>query len=160
MMNEKFSPYEQSMMQIALKQAKTAQEKGEVPIGAALYVPELKETLSFGNQTRQLCSVTAHAEILCLQAACQKIQNYRLNGAVMFVTLEPCLMCLGALLQARISKLYIAAKDSRPCSIHRHMNLFESQFFNHKIHCEYGLAQQESETLLKEFFDGKRQSRK
>jgi tRNA(adenine34) deaminase len=160
MIEKKFSPYyHESIMQIALEKAKEAGVQDEVPIGAALFVPGLNEIISYGNQTRHLSMITAHAEILCLQDACKKTQNYRLNGSIMYLTLEPCLMCLGALLQARVSKVFIAAKDSRTCSIHRSINLFDSHFFNHKIECQYGLGQLESEQLLKEFFDGKRQKK-
>ena len=144
------------LMQEALNQAEYALKIGEIPIGATLYIPEDNIFFSSGNSTIADHDVTSHAEISCIRQASKHYKNHRLNNSILFVTLAPCIMCTGALIQARVTEIYIAVKDSRENSIHKEMNLFQSHYFNHKIKTHYGLLKEQSEILLRTFFDGKR----
>ena len=140
-------------MQQAIFHAQQALNDGEVPIGAVLVNSEGQE-LAFGyNQSIKRSDPTAHAEIQCLRLACTALQNYRLpDGCCLYVTLEPCVMCMGALLHARLSNIVIATRDTRKNSIHRDINLFQSSYFNHKINAFYGCLENEAKELLNKFF--------
>lgn len=142
-------------MGLALEQAKQAEALGEVPIGAVIVGPQGLIATGF-NQPCMLADPTAHAEIIALRAACLSLKNYRLGKEfTLYVTLEPCLMCTGALIQSRIGRVVFAAQDSRPQSIHRQHNLFQSQSFNHHISVQSGVRADEAQEILAAFF-GKR----
>jgi tRNA(adenine34) deaminase len=144
-------------MKIALDEAQKALDHGEVPVGCVIVGPN-DEILGKGfNCPISTHDVTAHAEIIAIRQACDSIKNYRLpKGSRIYVTLEPCLMCTGALLQSRISSLHISTIDSRKNSIHREIDLFNSEYFNHKIEIHYGNKQSESKKLLDDFFSQRR----
>lgn len=159
MINE-FTTLDQNMMTLALQEASQAKLNAEIPVGAALYLPNIKQYFLAGNQTIKDMCVTSHAEILCLKMASKAISNHRLPGSILYVTLEPCIMCVGALLQARVEKIIVATRDTRENSIHQHIDLFQSPYFNHKIKIHYGLLEEESKKLLKDFFDERRKAKK
>lgn len=144
-------------MNLALEEAEKALQSGEVPVGCIIVGPDNQIIAKGYNSPISTNDVTAHAEVLALKQACQSIKNYRFpKGTRVYVTLEPCLMCTGALLQARISSLHIATIDSRKNSIHREIDLFNSHYFNHKIEIHYGIKQTESKNLLDNFFSQRR----
>lgn len=147
---------DQLYMGLALEQARKAEQHGEVPIGAVIVSPEGLYASGF-NQPCLSHDPTAHAEIIALRQACLKKENYRLGkDFTLYVTLEPCMMCAGALLQARLGRLVFGAEDSRPQSIHRQYNLFQSESFNHQITTHSGVRSQECQQLLTEFFARRR----
>jgi tRNA(adenine34) deaminase len=139
----------------ALECAKQAKTLGEVPIGAVL-VLENVVLAQGGNQSIQTCDPSAHAEIVVLRQAAKKIGNYRLPGAVLYVTLEPCIMCWGAMLQARIAKVVFAAKDAK-FGVCKHSFLHHiSERANHRLEYCGGLMQEEATILLQQFFKERR----
>lgn len=142
-------------MQIALEQAVIAGQKGEVPVGA---VVELNgEIIGTGhNQNRSLNDPSAHAEIIALRNAARHIGNYRLNGASLYVTLEPCVMCAGAILHARIKRVIYAAADERWGAAGSVANVLESPLLNHQCAITAGIAKQQAGSLLKDFFTARR----
>jgi tRNA(adenine34) deaminase len=144
-------------MNQALDLARNALAHGEVPIGCLL-VDDNDRILGTGfNKTITCCDPTAHAEIVALRQACQHEKNYRLSKSVTaYVTLEPCLMCAGAFLHARLERLVIAAKDSRAHSIHKTIDLYSGQYGNHKISVEPGLCAIEAQEILTQFFKDRR----
>jgi len=143
-------------MQEALAQARIAAERGEVPVGAVL-VDAAGEMLAAGhNQPIGACDPSAHAEIVTLRAAAQKLKNYRLPGTTLYVTLEPCTMCVGALVHARIERLVYAATEPRTGAIESAQRLFESGEYNHRPALEGGLLADESSRLLTKFFRARR----
>ncbi len=145
-------------MQHALKLAQKAEQEGEVPVGAVI-IEDGKIIGEGWNQTIQLNDPTAHAEMVALRKAGQTKQNYRLNNLTMFVTLEPCAMCAGALVHSRLSKIIIASKDPRTGCAGSLMNLLQHDSLNHKLEIEFGLLQQESSQLISQFFKNKRQNK-
>ncbi len=143
-------------MQQAYAQAVRAQKEGEVPIGAVLVGPA-DELLGLGfNQVIQGKDPTLHAEIVAIRNASQFIHNYRLVNTTLYVTLEPCYMCTGALVHARISRLVYATKDTRVGACSALLNLLETQGLNHRIHVENGVLQEPCAVLLRDFFREKR----
>jgi tRNA(adenine34) deaminase len=146
----------EQFMRIALNQAELALMHNEIPIGCIIVDKEEKIIGLGHNAPIMLNDPTAHAEINSLRQACLHQKNYRLTGCTVYVTLEPCMMCTGALLQARVEKIIIAAKDTRAHSIHKQLDLFQSSFFNHRIHVEYGYLEERAKELIDNFFKGRR----
>ena len=142
--NEKF-------MKEALKQAKKAYDKLEVPVGAVI-VKDGKIIARAHNLKETKYDTTKHAEILAIQKASKKLESWRLLDCEMYVTLEPCSMCAGAMINARIKKVYIGASDEKTGAVGSVFNLFEDYTFNHKVEVEKGILQTECENLLKDFF--------
>ena len=142
-------------MQLALEQAQLAWQAGEVPVGA---VVELNgEIIGSGfNLNRSSNDPSAHAEIIALRAAAQTIGNYRLSGANLYVTLEPCVMCAGAILHARIKHVIYATADERWGAAGSVANVLQSPLLNH--HCEVtsGILKQQAASLLQDFFKARR----
>ena len=142
-------------MEEALKEAKKALEKGEVPIGAVVVLG--KDIVGRGyNQPITKNDPTAHAEIMALRDASMNLKNYRLKDTLVYSTLEPCLMCAGALVHARIKKLFYSASDLKSGVIENNGSLMQSAFLNHKISYEGGILKEESSKILKNFFLNKR----
>ena len=142
-------------MEEALKEAKKALEKGEVPIGAVVVLGE--DIIGRGyNQPITKNDPTAHAEIMALRDASINLKNYRLKDTLVYTTLEPCLMCAGALVHARIKKLFYSASDPKSGVIENNGSLIHSAFLNHKISYEGGILKEESSRILKTFFLKKR----
>jgi len=151
------SPLErdQYWMRHALALANKAAAEGEVPVGAVLV--SNNQLIAQGYNTPiQACDPTAHAEINALRMAANKQQNYRLLGNTLYVTLEPCLMCLGALIHARIQRLVFGALDAKTGAIASQFSLLDTKAHNHQIDWEGGCLAEESEVLLKEFFQRRR----
>ena len=144
-----------SFMEEALIEAKKALKKGEVPVGAVVVLEE--NIIGRGyNQTITKNDPTAHAEIMALRDAAVNLENYRLKDTLVYTTLEPCLMCAGALVHARIKKLIYSASDPKSGVIESNGNLMQSAFLNHKISYEGGILKEESSEILKNFFLKKR----
>ena len=144
-----------SFMEEALIEAKKALKKGEVPVGAVVVLEE--NVIGRGyNQSITKNDPTAHAEIMALKDAAMNLKNYRLKDTLVYTTLEPCLMCAGALVHARIKKLIYSASDPKSGVIESNGNLMQSAFLNHKISYEGGILKEESSEILKNFFLKKR----
>ena len=143
------------LMREALVQAKKALKKGEVPIGAVVVLGD--EIIGRGyNQPITTRDPTAHAEIIALKEASNRLDNYRLNEAIIYTTLEPCFMCSGALVHARIKKIIFAAQDTKSGVVVNNGGLLQSEFLNHKVSFEGGILEKEASKLLKNFFLEKR----
>ena len=141
-------------MQQALKCAETAQGKDEVPIGAVI-VKNNKIVARGHNKSITLKDTTAHAEIIAIRKACKKLNNYRLNDCSIYVTIEPCSMCMGALILARIKNLYFGAKDIKAGACGSIVDISKAKT-NHKIKIYSGLLEQDCAKIIKEFFKNKR----
>jgi tRNA(adenine34) deaminase len=142
-------------MQLAINQAKQAIASNEVPVGA-IVVKDNKVIGAGFNSVIRDHSVVAHAEINAIHAASQTINNYRLANCDLYVTLEPCHMCAKAIVDARIDNVYFAAFEPKTGSIVSIDNFFDKKFLNHKVNYVSGLMQDESATLLKDFFRARR----
>ena len=129
-----------------------------MPVGAVI-VKDNKIIARAHNSKETKCDATNHAEILAIQKACKKLGAWRLSDCDMYVTLEPCPMCAGALIQARIRKLYIGTQDDKTGACGSVLNLLEYKF-NHKIEIEQYILKEECETILKTFFKQLRQRKK
>lgn len=147
-------------MRQALMQAQIAADKDEVPVGAVL-VDSAGELIAAGhNQPITTCDPSAHAEIVVLRAAAQKLGNYRLPDTTLYVTLEPCTMCVGALVHARVGRLVYGAAEPKTGAIESAQRLFETGKFNHQPELEAGVLANECSALLSQFFAKKRSARK
>jgi tRNA(adenine34) deaminase len=143
-------------MQVALAQAVLAQQLGEVPVGAVL-VDARGEQLATGfNRTIIDHDPTAHAEIVALRAGAKQVQNYRLPGASLYVTLEPCAMCLGAMLHARLARVVFGAPDPKTGVCGSVLNLALEKQLNHHTQVEGGVLAQECGDTLRQFFKERR----
>ena len=142
-------------MQQALLLAHEAQANGEVPVGALVVMDDAVIATGY-NSPISLHDPTAHAEVVALRSAAQHQGNYRLPGSTLFVTLEPCLMCLGAILHARVARVVFGAYDPRAGMISSVIPYQTLNRLQHKIHCEGGVLQAECSALLKSFFADKR----
>ena len=142
-------------MKIALNQASIGMNLGEVPVGAVI-TKDYKVISQEHNSPILENDPTAHAEIKALRSASKKLNNYRLNDCDLYVTLEPCLMCLGALIHSRIRRIIIAAEDKKTGVIVNNGCLVNSIFFNHKIEVTTGILAEESSAMLTNFFKERR----
>jgi tRNA(adenine34) deaminase len=143
------------LMRVALELARKAGEAGEVPVGAV--IADADEILaSAGNSPIARHDPTAHAEVLALRAACERVANYRLPGKTAYVTLEPCPMCAGALVHARIERLVFAAPDPKSGACGSVMDIARDPRLNHRLRVDAGLLADESAALLREFFEARR----
>lgn len=138
-------------MKKALKEAEKAYKKLEVPVGAII-VKDGKIIARAYNQKESKTDTTKHAEILAIQKASKKLKSWRLIDCEMYVTLEPCTMCAGAIIHSRIKKVYIGAMDEKTGAVGSVLNLFEDYKFNHKPEVEKGILKEDCESLLKQFF--------
>ncbi len=142
-------------MKQALICAKKAFMLDEVPIGAVI-VKDGKIISRGFNKSITSNDTTAHAEIVALRKACKKLGNYRLNGCTVYVTVEPCAMCAGALIWARVEKIIFGAYDSKAGACGSVFNITDEKKLNHKIQVSGGLLQEECATIMKEFFKNRR----
>lgn len=147
-------------MRAALAAAVSALTLDEVPIGACVAHANGEILAVAGNRTRTDCDPTAHAEILALRAAAKFIGNYRLTEMVVYSTIEPCAMCAGALIQARVKKLVYGAPDKRFGAVHSKFELCDSSSLNHQIEIVSGVLEPECRNLMQSFFQKKRQRKK
>ncbi|RBP48615.1 tRNA-adenosine deaminase [Arenicella xantha] len=142
-------------MQRALVLARHAETVGEVPVGAIL----VRDNNVIGegfNQPISQQDPTAHAEINALRAACNHAQNYRLPDATLYVTLEPCAMCAGALIHARVKRVVIATAEPRAGAGGSVLNILQNEQLNHQCEVEFGVYQQDSADMLRAFFRSRR----
>lgn len=153
-MPEPDSPHEYWMTQ-ALDLARQAEAAGEVPVGALVMLDG--ECIGEGwNRPIGANDPTAHAEVIALRAACQHQKNYRLPGAVLYVTLEPCAMCAGAIIQARVSHVVYGATDPKAGAVGSVFSILGTERLNHVVTCTGGVLAEESSTLLQGFFRARR----
>ncbi len=148
----------EKFMKEAIKEAKKAAEKLEVPVGCVI-VKDGKIIARGHNQKETKLDTTKHAEIIAIQKASKKLEAWRLLNCEMYVTLEPCSMCAGAILQARIKKIYIGAMDEKTGACGSVLNLLQNYPFNHKVEIETKVEKEECEKILKEFFKKLRNSK-
>ena len=148
-------PNDEYFMAEALKEAQKAYEEGEVPIGAVI-VKNDKIIARGYNRSITTHDPTAHAEIIAIREACQEIENYRLLDTSLYVTLEPCMMCAGSFIHARIKRVIYGAGDSRHGALNTQIKLNEVAGFNHQIEITPHILQKECQTLLKNFFKERR----
>ena len=142
-------------MEMALEEARRAALEGEVPVGAVA-VLDGRLVARNHNRTLQLCDPTAHAEILVLREAALRIGNYRLNGLGLLVTLEPCPMCAGAMVWARISRLVYGATDEKGGAVESKLAVLQPGLLNHTVEVIRGPGSEESTRLLQAFFSERR----
>ncbi len=142
-------------MQLALEEAHKAAQEEEVPVGAVA-VLEGELVAREHNRSIQLHDPTGHAEILVLREAGQKLSNYRLKNLEIYVTLEPCAMCAGAMLWARIQQLVFGARDEKAGAVFSKASLLSEGRFNHTVQVVEGILAQPSREILQEFFAGRR----
>jgi tRNA(adenine34) deaminase len=143
-------------MKLALSGAKKAEKKNEIPIGAVLVADNGELLASEHNRTIALNDPTAHAEILALRSAAAKVGNYRLLKTTLYVTVEPCPMCMGALLHARVSKVVFGTRDPKWGAAGSLYNLAEDHRFNHQLEVVEGICKSECRKLMQDFFREKR----
>jgi tRNA(adenine34) deaminase len=144
-------------MELALKEAEKAEQIGEVPVGAVL-VSENGEILSAAhNQTIKLVDPTAHAEVIALRKAALKINNYRLLNTTLYVTVEPCIMCMGAIVHARISRVVFGATDPKWGAAGSLYNYAEDDRLNHRVEITAGVRAEDCRRLMQDFFRAKRE---
>jgi tRNA(adenine34) deaminase len=143
-------------MKLAINEAKKAGQKAEVPVGAVL-VAESGDILSIShNQVITLADPTAHAEILVLREAAQKVLNYRLLGTTLYVTIEPCIMCMGVIIHARVARVVFGANDLKWGASGSLYNFAEDVRLNHRPEIIQGVCQDECREMMQEFFRSKR----
>jgi tRNA(adenine34) deaminase len=142
-------------MHLAIVQAQSAALRGEVPVGA-LVVLEERILAAAGNRTISDCDPTAHAEIVALREAARKTGNHRLIGASIYVTVEPCAMCAGALIQARVARLIYGADEPKGGAIRTCMQVLNAPALNHRVEVTSGVLAEESVELLQSFFSARR----
>ena len=148
--------FDERWMRQALSAATEAQRRGEVPVGTC--VVNGKTLLSVaGNRTRTDCDPTAHAEIVALREAARLIGNYRLTEVVVYSTIEPCAMCAGALIQARVRRLVYGAPDERAGAVESRYRICDTDFLNHRIEIRSGVLEAECRGLMQEFFRSRRE---
>lgn len=149
---------DEELMRAALTEARKAMASDEVPIGAVIAVGEEIVAAGF-NQPISTVDPTAHAEIRALRAAAQKIGNYRLTGATLCVTVEPCAMCVGAMVHARIGALVYGAAEPKTGAVRSTMKLIDDPSWNHRIVVVAGVMADECRELIQEFFREKRKGK-
>lgn len=150
---------QEKYMKAALKEAQKAYDKGEIPVGAVI-VKDDKIIARAHNLKELKNDTTKHAEILAIQKASKKLKSWRLENCEMYVTLEPCSMCAGALIQSRIKKVYIGTMDYKTGACGSVLNLLNDFKFNHYVEIENGILKDECENILKNFFKELRISKK
>lgn len=142
---------QEKFMREALKEAKKAYDKLEIPVGVVI-VKDEKIIARAHNLKEVKNDTTKHAEIIAIQKASKKLNGWRLNECEMYVTLEPCPMCAGAIIQSRLKKVYIGTMDEKTGACGSVLNLFEDYTFNHKVELETGILREECEKILQNFF--------
>jgi tRNA(adenine34) deaminase len=142
-------------MHLAIEQARAAALRGEVPIGAVVVLDD-RILATAGNRTITDCDPTAHAEIVALREAAIKVGNYRLTGAALYVTIEPCAMCAGALVQARVARLIYGADEPKGGAIRTCLQVLDAPGLNHRVAVTPGVLAEEAVALVQSFFADRR----
>lgn len=146
-------------MGLAIEAALAAQAGDEVPVGACVVGGDGSVLGVAGNRTRTDCDPTAHAEVVALRAAATAAGNYRLSGATVYSTIEPCAMCAGALVHARVARLVYGAPDERFGAVVSQFRLCDSETLNHQIEITAGVMEAECRELMQQFFRARRQQK-
>jgi tRNA(adenine34) deaminase len=144
------------LMGLAIDQARAAAAAGEVPIGAIVVAPDGSIAGYGQNRVLRDLDPTAHAEIVALRAAARAVGNYRLTGCALYVTLEPCAMCAGAMIHARLDRLVYAAADPKAGAVHSVVEVLNHPRLNHQMAVTDGIRAEESGDLLRRFFLARR----
>ena len=147
---------DEKWMRLALGQAAKARDAGEVPVGACILNEDGELLASASNRTISDSDPTAHAEIMVLRMAAELIGNYRLNGTTVYTTIEPCAMCAGALVNARVKRLIYGADDERFGALRTHFGIGVNDILNHRIEVESGVLAEECRAIMQQFFKAKR----
>ena len=142
-------------MRQALVAAHEARERGEVPVGTCIVTGDAILAVA-GNRTRTDQDPTEHAEIAALREAAHKLSNYRITDAVVYSTIEPCVMCAGALIQARVRRLVYGARDERAGAVESRFRVCDTDFLNHRIEVTAGVLEEECREIMQEFFRTRR----
>ena len=145
-----------SRMREAIGAAREAARRGEVPVGACVVGEDGSVLAVAGNRTRTDCDPTAHAEVVALREAARRVGNYRLTGAVMYSTVEPCAMCAGALVQARVKRLVYGARDEKAGAVESVFRVCDASSLNHRMELTPGVLEDECRALMQEFFRSRR----
>ncbi|HKS39722.1 MAG TPA: tRNA adenosine(34) deaminase TadA [Blastocatellia bacterium] len=147
--------HDEEFMRQAIAEAEAARENGEVPIGAIIVIDG--EVKGRGrNAVIRASDPTAHAEIVALRDAAGSIENYRLTGATLYSTIEPCAMCAGAIVHARIARLVYGARDEKAGAVDTHFGICATDFLNHRVMVEGGILEAECREMIQSFFRRKR----
>jgi len=147
---------DERFMRIAIDEAEAARERGEVPVGACIVDHEGTVLATASNRTIGDCDPTAHAEILALRAAAEKLANYRLTGTTVYTTVEPCVMCAGALVNARVEHLVYGTADERFGAAETLFRLCDDPRLNHRLAITSGVLADECRSLMQAFFKARR----
>jgi tRNA(adenine34) deaminase len=150
-----FSIEDGKFMRVALDEAAEAARRGEVPIGAAI-VADGRVIAAGGNRTITDCDPTAHAEMVALRAAAREIGNHRLGPVTLYVTIEPCAMCAGAMIQARIEKLVYGADDPKGGAVTSCLAVLDHPKLNHRVEVTAGVLGEEAAAMMRDFFAARR----
>ncbi len=153
------SDRDEHWMREAISAARLAQAAGEVPVGVCIVSGDCVLAVA-GNRTRADRDPTAHAEVVALRQAAHKVDNFRLPDAVVYSTIEPCVMCAGALIQARVRRLVYGALDERAGAVDSHFQICDTDFLNHRIDVTSGVLETECRELMQQFFKSRRQKNK
>jgi tRNA(adenine34) deaminase len=148
---------DEKWMKIAISEASVAKNEGEIPVGAVL-IHNNKLIAKAHNQPILNHDPTAHAEVIALRKAGKKLNNYRLAGSTLYVTLEPCVMCLGAIMHARIDRIVFGASDPKTGVCGSKADLTSEAFFTHKVKVDGGVLEEENKEILQSFFKSKRKA--
>lgn len=143
-------------MRQAIAAARDAQARGEIPVGTCIVSGATLLAVA-GNRTRTDIDPTGHAEIVALREAARKVGNFRLIDAIVYSTIEPCAMCAGALIQARIKRLVYGARDERAGAVESRFRICDTDFLNHRIVLEAGILEAECRELMQQFFRSRRE---
>ena len=148
---------DEKWMKIAISEASVAKNEGEIPVGAVL-IHNNKLIAKAHNQPILNHDPTAHAEVIAIRKAGKKLNNYRLAGSTLYVTLEPCAMCLGAIMHARIERIVFGASDPKTGVCGSKADLTSEAFFTHKVKVDGGVLEEENKEILQSFFKSKRKA--
>ncbi len=148
---------DEHLMRIAIEQAAAAESLGEVPVGAVITAHNGDILAAASNRTIIDSDPTAHAEVLCLRAAANRIGNYRLTGSTIYTTVEPCVMCAGALVNARVARLVYGTADERFGAAETLFRLCDSPQLNHRMQITAGVLSDDCRRLMQDFFRRKRE---
>ena len=146
---------DEKWMKIAISEANLAKVEGEIPVGAVLVLND-KLIAKAHNQPISNHDPTAHAEVEVLRKAGRKLKNYRLSGSTLYVTLEPCAMCLGAIMHARVERIVYGASDPKTGVCGSKTDLTSESFFTHKVKVDGGVLEEENKKILQSFFKSRR----
>ena len=154
-------PSDEEYMKLALAEARKAYELGEVPIGAVLVSQEDGTVVSAGFNLREKnMDATAHAEMEAIRKGCQRLGRWRLTGCTLYVTIEPCAMCAGALVNSRVDRLVYGSSESKFGAVESIFNVVNHKVLNHRMEVTAGVLEEECRNIMKDFFRMRRQQNK